>query len=333
MKKIFLVVLATVFFLIGCSTNDEDSVVKKINNSLNDIDSYYLSGDLSIQNNDDKYNYDVEVYYKDDDFYRVNLINSENGHEQIILKNDDGVYVVTPSLNKSFKFQSNWPKDSSQIYLLESLYEDIFNSSERIFEANDDGFVFEVEANYPNNSNLVKQTITFDSNLVLKNVKVYNENNDLQMEMTFSEIIINKDIDDSIFDLNNIISNLTGDINSGDSSVSSIDDIIYPLYIPTGTVLVDEEKVNKTDGERIILTFDGEKPFILVEETVSLDEDFEIVPMEGSPYLMLDSVASLSNNSISWINNGIEYYLVSDVMSQIELVEIANSVTTIEYAK
>ena len=29
--------------------------------------------------------------------------------EQIILKNDEGVYVLSPNLNKSFKFQSKRP--------------------------------------------------------------------------------------------------------------------------------------------------------------------------------------------------------------------------------
>ena len=49
--------------------------------------------------------------------------------------------------------------------------------------------------------------------------------------------------------------------------------------------------------------------------------------------VLADTVAALSSNSISWVSNGIEYYLVSDVMSQIELVEIASSITKIEYNK
>lgn len=335
MKKRYLLFFTAFLFLfvVGCSKDNEESVVKRINNNMKDVDSYYLSGDLSIHNNEDQYGYDVEVYFKKNDYYRVNLINKFNNHEQIILKNDDGVYVVTPSLNKSFKFQSNWPNDSSQIYLIESLCRDIVDSDDRIFQMDEEKYVFNIEANYPNNSNLVKQTIVFDKDLNVKSVKVFNDNNVLQMSMDFSEVILNKDVDDSVFDLNNIISDMNNDTISEDVDVSSIDDIIYPLYIPTGTVLTDEEKISKTDGERIILTFDGEKPFILVEETVSVEEEFMIVPTYGEPYLMLDAVASLSNNSISWISNGIEYYLVSDVMSQIELLEIAHSVTKIEYDK
>ena len=149
--------------------------------------------------------------------------------------------------------------------------------------------------------------------------------------MEFVEVAINRDMDDGIFNLDNIIRSMN-DVDNNES-VSSIDDIIYPLYVPSGTVLIDEEKVSKTEGERIILTFDGEKPFILVEETVDSLDEFMIVPTYGEPYLLLDTVASLSNNSITWVSDGIEYYLVSDVMSQIELVEIASSITKIEYNK
>jgi outer membrane lipoprotein-sorting protein len=301
-------------------------------NKIKDVDSYYLSGDLKIYNDKEEYNYDVEVYYKKEDFYRVNLVNNFNSHEQIILKNNDGVYVVTPSLNKSFKFQSNWPNDSSQIYLIESLYKDIISNNERKFQSNDKEYVFEVNANYPNNSNLVKQSIILDKDYNIKNVKVFNGDSEIQMSMTFNEMTLNKEIEDSVFDLNNIITNMNDENNSEDS-VGSINDIIYPLYIPSGTVLTSEEKVSKGEGERIILTFDGEKPFILVEETVDKTDEFLIVPTYGEPYLMMDTVATLSNNSISWVSDGIEYYIVSDVMSQIELVEIASSITKIEYNK
>lgn len=338
MRKVYLsgLIIFVLSFLVGCANDSEASIVKKINKNLENIESYYLNGDLTIHNKDDEYNYKVDVYYKDDEYYRVNLLNKDNDHEQVILKNDDGVYVITPSLNKSFKFQSNWPNDSSQIYLIASLYKDIFNSKERVFEKSEDGYRFDIEANYPNNSNLVKQTITFDKDLNLKSVDVFNDNNVLQMSIKFNSIEIDKDIDDSIFNLENIITKLEDPDKSKDkedTSVSSIDDIIYPLYIPTGTVLTDEEKVSKNDGERVILTFDGEKPFILVEETVSVEEEFSIVPTYGDPYLLYDTIATISDNSINWISNGIEYYLVSDVMSQIELVDIASSVTQINESK
>ena len=101
----------------GCGKVSEESILKEIASKTKN--SYMLYGELSILNNDNVYNYEVEVSYKKDNYYKVSLTNISNNHNQIILKNEDGVYVLTPSLNKSFKFQSDWPYINSQIYLID----------------------------------------------------------------------------------------------------------------------------------------------------------------------------------------------------------------------
>lgn len=237
--------------------------------------------------------------------------------------------VLTPSLNKSFKFQSNWPYNNSQVYLIKSILDDINNDSERNLVKSDNNYIFNTEVNYPNNRKLVKQEVVFDKDLNLKKVKVLNENDISQMTMTFTTINTNPTINNNTFDINKIM----GESITSQETYNTLDDIIYPLYIPTGTVLSSEEKVAKTDGERVIMTFEGEKPFLLVEETSSVEEEFSIIPTYGEPYLLIDTVASLTDSSITWSSNGIDYYIVSDVMSQDELIDIARSVTSVALVK
>jgi len=116
MKKIIILgtIIMMLFVLTGCGKKDEKTIVKNLDKKISSATSYRIDGKLQITNNDDTYNYDVEVSYMKPNKYRVSLLNMSNDHEQIILKNDDGVYVVTPSLNKSFKFQSDWPNNNSQ---------------------------------------------------------------------------------------------------------------------------------------------------------------------------------------------------------------------------
>ena len=360
--------------LVGCGKYGEDDAIKDFKKKIDKADSYRVTGTLEITNNDDTYQYTVDASYKKDNNYRVSLINKSNNHEQIILKNSDGVYVVTPSLNKSFKFQSDWPKNNSQIYLLSSILNDIKNDTERKFEEKDGNYIFTTKVNYPNNTELSKQVITLDNKLNLKTIEVQNNNGIRQMTMKFDNIDYNSNFNSNYFDLNSIIDNIenpddklknnTKDNNDNNQTTkdkntttennnnnnindkapdnnkdktteqsSAIDDIIYPLYIPTGTSLIDKEKVSKTDGERVILTFDGEKPFLLVEETSSVSDEFSIVPTLGEPYLLIDTIGALTNNSITWSSNGIDYYIVSDAMSQIELIEIASSISSIPTMK
>ena len=242
------------------------------------------------------------------------------------------VVVITPSLNKSFKFQSDWPYNNSQSYLIQSIIEDIKKDKERSLVSNDSNYIYTSTVNYPNNRKLVRQIVTFDKNYNLKSVSIVDENDVSSMKMTFKTINLKPNIDSSMFDLNKIVDS-SDNSNKTETTTSKLDDIIYPLYLPTGTVLANSEKVNKDDGERIIMTFEGEKPFLLVEETVSTSDDFSVIPTYGEPYLLIDTVGALTDSSITWNSNGVEYYLVSDVLSQQELVDIARSVNTIPVMK
>ena len=334
-KKYFLLLLLmVVFFVTGCGHGGESNVVADLEKKVNNTKAYQVQGTLEISNNDDTYHYDVVASFKDPDFYRVSLKNQANNHEQIILKNTEGVYVLTPSLNKSFKFQSDWPYHNSQVYLLKSIVEDIKNDQERVFAETEEGYTFTTKVNYPNNRKLVKQNVVLYKDLNFKTVTVTDENDIPQMIMNFSSIDWNPTFGDTYFDLNEAMNTCTTcDTLEESKETSALDDIIFPLYLPSGTKLTDQNKVEKTNGERVILTFDGEKPFLLVEETAEIPNELAVIPTYGEPYLLTDTVGALSDNSVSWTSGGIDYYLVSDVMSQDELVEVARSVAAIPTMK
>lgn len=243
--------------------------------------------------------------------------------------------VLTPSLNKSFKFQSDWPYNNSQVYLISSILNDIKNDKEKTITEDKDYYLITSNVNYPNNRKLIKQIVKLDKKYNLKEVKVVNENDIEQMKMTFTSIELNPSIDKNSFDINSIMKNNENknECENCDEKTSVLEDTLYPLYIPSGTVLSNEEKINKENGERIIMTFEGEKPFLLVEETATIEQEFSIIPTYGEPYLLVDTVGALTDSSVTWNSNGVEYYLVSDVMSQDELLDIARSVSAIPNGK
>lgn len=321
--------------LTGCGKTSESDIVNKLSKKVQDSKGYLMTGKLEIVNNDDVYNYTVEAAYKKGDYYKVSLINTANEHEQIILKNDEGVYILTPSLKKSFKFQSDWPYNNSQIYLLQSLINDIKNDSKKTFKQEKDQYLFTSTVNYPNNRNLVKQQVAFSTKLDLKKVIVLTDTDVPKMTLTVKDIDYSPSFGKKYFDLNEVMNTAKTEETETEQTKesSSIDDVIYPLVLPQGTKLKSEEKVQKTDGERVILTFEGEKPFLLVEETIKPESELTIVPVMGEPYMFMDTIGALSESSLTWTSNGMEYYLVSDVMNQDELVEIASSVNVLPTMK
>ena len=114
---------------------------------------------------------------------------------------------------------------------------------------------------------------------------------------------------------------------------SSIEDVIYPMYLPSNTHLSNKEKVTKESGERLILTFDGDNPFMLIEETIAKEKEHLIVPTYGDLELMASTVAIVNENSVNWIDNNIEYYVVSDKLSKQELLNIARSISVLPVSK
>ena len=331
MKRILFVVLMLVFLTTGCGKYTERDVVKDLDKKINKLSSYKLDGDLEIVNNDEVYNYKVESSYKKNDNYKVRLINTSNDYEQIILRNNNEVYVLTPSLNKSFKFQSDWPNSASQIYLLKTLMEDIKSDDNKTFKKSKSNYIFITDVNYPNNKKLVKQKIVFDKKLNLKSVKIYNNENVPLMTLKVNDIDYSPTFNKNYFKVSEALK--TSKTNETTKEVNALESSIYPLSLPENTKLVNEEKVKKTDGNRIIMTFEGTKPFLLVEETANVEDEMTIVPTYGEPYMLMDTVGAMTTNSISWTSGGIDYYIVSDVMNQNELIEIATSITSLPTMK
>lgn len=309
-----------IILLTGCKYGGKD-ITKEFTKKIEKLESYYLNGELKIANNDDCYSYDVEVAYQKENNFRVSLKNKTNNHEQIILKNQEGVYVLTPSLNKSFKFQSEWPYNNSQIYLLQTILKDIKNDNDKILEEKEDGYVFTTKVNYPNNNNLVKQKIYLDKNLDLKQVEVLDEKDIQQMQILVKSIDYKSTYDESYFSLKNNISN-----NQVETTSKTLDSIIYPMYIPQNTKLSSQDVVSTENGERVILTFSGENPFMLVQEPVTVSKELLTIPVYGEPYTITGTIGALDESSITWLNNGVEFYVVSDTLTKEQLLEVANSI-------
>ena len=325
MKKFVFLLFGLLLISTGC--NKKTDIVSVLKKKIEKANSYSTTGILEIVNNENIYKYDIDVSYKKSDNFRVKLKNKTNEHEQIILKNDSGVYVLTPSLNKSFKFQSEWPYNNSQSYLLQNVLNDILNDKDKqIQKGKDNNYVITTKVNYTNNKELQKQKVYVDSKGNIKRVEVLNNKNIIKMKMIYNKIKYNVNLKDDMFDLDNNMKDTKTSI-----SMKEIDDVIYPMYMPKNTYLANEENVSLEEGERIILTFEGDTPFTLIEETASTNNELEQV--YGEIELLTDVFGYINDGIASWVSNGIEYYAISEVMKQDELLKVVNSISTIPVGK
>ncbi len=325
MKKLLLLLLSTAL-LTGCGKIDKDKLVNTFKNDVESSKAYVVDSKMEIYNAEDTFNYDIKVYYMDDDYFKVDMVNTLSNHEQVILRNNNDVYVVTPSLNKSYKFVSEWPYNSSQSYILNSLIKDLDNDEDIEFEELKDGYSLKVDVNYPNNDELKYEVLFFDKKMNLKSVVVYDAEDIVSIKVDFLKIDYKANLSKDDFSVDKMIEdNCCSNIVDGSEVTGKLDDIVYPLYVPANTYLKNREMVNTENGERIILTFNGDKNFVLIEEVSNVNKEFEIIPVYGDPMMLNDTVGALSTNSLSWTSNNVDYYLASNDLSTSEILSIAES--------
>ena len=119
--------------------------MRDLESKVKGMKSYQAEAKLSIKTGNEPQEYNVEIWHKEPSFYRVNL-KMQKDQSQIILRNEEGVFVLTPALNKSFRFQSDWPQNSSQAYLYESLVRDILQDKKNLtFEKTDKYYIFKTK--------------------------------------------------------------------------------------------------------------------------------------------------------------------------------------------
>jgi outer membrane lipoprotein-sorting protein len=331
-KKLLLlfVGLMVVFSLAACGSKTQEDVVKDLSKKVEEIKGYKAQAKMSLQMGTDPQTYEVEIWHKDPSYYRVNLKNAKKDQSQMILRNDDGVFVLTPALNKSFKFQSDWPENSSQAYLYESLVKDIIEDKEAKFSATKEHFIFETKTRYQNNKMLPYQEITLNKkDLTPVSVKVLDPDRNPLVTVEFSDVNFNASFDEKDFDMQK---NMTGaqlevpvlaEVNGQEFSVK------YPTAEIPGVTLIDEKEISLEDGKRIVLTYDGEgeKSFTLVQEVATVaPATASPTTVSGEPIDLGFTIGALSDNKISWTHQGVDYILASNELTKEEMVIIARSV-------
>ncbi|MCM3575548.1 MULTISPECIES: LolA family protein [Mesobacillus] len=331
MKKRLLLLLAglmVIFALAACGTKSQESVVKELDGTLEDLKSYKAKAKMTLQMGTEPQVYDVEIWHKDPSFYRVNLKNAQKDQSQMILRNDEGVFVLTPALNKSFKFQSDWPKNSSQAYLYESLITDILEDKQAKFSATKEHYVFETKTRYQNNKMLPIQEIKLNKkSLAPVSVKVMDPDRNALVTVEFSDVKFDASFDKDAFDMKK---NMTGaqlevpvmaDVEDKEFTVK------YPVAEIPGVTLIDEKEITTEDGKRVVLTYDGEKSFTLIQEKAdAMPAMSSAINMTGKPVDLGFTIGAMNETSVSWTHLGVDYMLASTDLSPEELEMVAKSV-------
>ena len=127
MNKKYIGIIAGIIVLIGvfCFFKFKSTSFQSALKEAQAYQNYQLVCQMEMLENDELKSYQVTSTYaniKDKDYYKVELYDKSLNQSQIIVRNQEGVFVLTPSLNQAFQFQSDWPNNSPKPYIYQSFH-------------------------------------------------------------------------------------------------------------------------------------------------------------------------------------------------------------------
>lgn len=322
MKKKYFIIGAVIVIIIACIIVFRPrSFAKKADQIFNDLNSYTLKGEMEINKGEDIKNYIVEINFKkgeNDQYFKVSLFDKNLNQEQILLRNKDGVFVITPSLNQIFKFEGEWPLNSPKPYLIQTMY-DIIKQEDATTEKTKEGTLVKSKVNYPNNKTYKNQEMLFDKDSKPISVHIYDDEKTLQLQILFSSVDYNNEIKDEIFDspknLDNTVSTFI---------LTEKDLPLYPVSVFNSTLV--KSNTYEVNGEtRHILEYDGERSFTVVQTLKKMESDTQTVFKSGEMIDTIEMVGFYDGGSCLGYYQNMEMNIYSQDLSVDEMMTVLSS--------
>ena len=319
MKKIYIGIAVAVALVVGSLIffKFKDTSLDKTIEKVKAYDKYVLTCNMEMVENDELKSYLVNVSYfkeKKDEYYKVELYDKSLNQSQIIVKNTEGVFVLTPTLNQVFKFQSDWPENSPKPYIYSYLIQLLDDNKVKKIEK---GYQIEAKVSYPNDPRIVKQQVIFDKKLKPLIVLCLDKDEGEVISVKVNEFKTNVKFDQKHFNQNQALKE-----SKNNNRVSSQLDVLYPVAL-LGSKL-ESETVSTIEGDKNhILKFIGDKNFTMVESLVG-DQMIQIEKEEIVD--LVDGFAYYQPGKLTMIHQGVLCSLYSRDLTKEEMVSVMTSI-------
>lgn len=309
---IVIVVIACIYFLTRGNSLDEQKEI------VSNYDTYIMTCNMDLLENDELKSFQIEVTYQQaGEYYKVSIYDKSLNQAQVIIRNEEGVFVVTPSLNQTFQFQSEWPTNYPKPYIYESLLQGL---EEGEVEKTNDGYHVAYDTSYENDERVASQEIFFDKELKPMLVQVYDVDGLEIITVEVTDFLVNEDLDDDTFDPTKVVS---------DTTVSYVEQMVnsLPLYpvASLGASLVSEEVSVIGDVTNHILQFDGETSYTMIQSIDVSSDGMETIQINNELIDFVDGIGFYQENQLTMIQSGILCSVYSDQLTKEEMIDVVHS--------
>lgn len=287
---------------------------------VDDMQAYLLQGTMEVSKGEDTRTYALEVGFQkgEPDLFRVSLTDKDLDQEQIILRNQDGVFVVTPSLNQIFKFEGDWPMNSPKPYLLQTIRDIVLQEKAEISKEKD-GYLVSSPVSYPSCQSYDHEEIKFDKEQQLQWLQIYNEDDVAELKIVFSKVNYDAALKKDYFAAPTTLDKPTS------ASVLQEEDLpLYPVQVFSSR-LENVSVMHSGDETKHILEYSGEKSFTVIETKKQAQESTQTVIMPGEVVDVLDVFGVYDGSHLSAVYQDVEFSVYSQDLGPEEMLQIINS--------
>lgn len=316
MKKLFgLILFGLGLVLAGCKGKSNIDEVKRVTNYLSGLSSYSLTSKMTINRPDKSVSVNVNVDYLSPTYYKVCF---KGDNEQLIIKNDKGVYVITPALNKEFRFDSQWPLNSSHAYLLEAINKDINADNEATGSIEGSMITIECKIAHKTNQRLNRMRYVCDLNYKPCKTIFLNEKNEESIIVDFDTFTPNSNLGKDNFNEKKYLGNQDEKPSEEETFIT-----LTAGYIVEGSSLASTSKTEDTT----ILCYGGTSKYTIIVSRVEVSDEVVAIERYHSIELLECGLGFINDNTMRFYNNGYEVTILSNELSIDEYINVANSIT------
>ncbi|WP_018131433.1 DUF4367 domain-containing protein [Effusibacillus pohliae] len=324
---VFLVVALLVLSLglAGCGKRTMENVVQDLQGVQKNLKSYQSKAMMVVQQPESTSKYYIETWYQAPNLYRIALGDEKREINQVIVRNEEGIFVVNPQLKKSFRFKGDWTEDhGGHVYLYHAMVDRILKVQDKQFSTKEGAVVFEMPMT-PENPLIVRQQIVLDDRkLYPKQMVLLNKDNRAIVTVNYEFFDTGMSFKKDTFTPEAAMA-LATDQGAVPAAAGKTDfGVIEPSYLPQGMAL---KEMKQQDGTIYLVYQDGKGQTLTLTErrpapgTATLPADTTVRDLYGTPAVVTGSGQA---KTMYWMHRGIEFSMTSTLPVQ-ELTKIAQS--------
>lgn len=327
MRRPWYVVLISLLvlslLLVGCGAQNQEAVLKDLTDLKQNLKSYESKATMTVTANNTQQKYYIETWYQSPNYYRIALGNDEKQITQVILRNDDGIFVVSPQLKKSFRFKGDWAENSGHVYLYHAAVDRVLQAQDKKFTSDKSSVSFSMKME-PENPLISTQRVTLKAGgYEPQQIALLDKEEKTVVTVDYSSFKTGVDFKKDAFTAEAAMA-MAEDQATSKPVVAGAKDfgVIEPRYVPAGAKLLEPQETQSS----ILLRYSGQDPFTIIEQRPAAKDSNlrvgQIVDLWGTPAVMTG--AEGDTRTLQWFHEGVEFSLTGK-MTTGDMVQVAQS--------